>query len=49
MAKTYDNKRDFIQLIASMSQTEINDYIKRHGKPPKMVMMFHNVEDVTKK
>ena len=39
MAKTHENKRDFIQLLTMMSDTEINDYIKRHGKGPKPVVM----------
>ena len=39
MAKTHDKKRDFIQLLSMMSDTEINDYIKRHGKGPKPVVM----------
>lgn len=44
MAKTHENKRDFIQLLMSMSDTEINDYIKRHGKGPKPVVMCTIVE-----
>lgn len=39
MKKTDEKKRDFIKLIASMSDTEINDYIIQHGKPPKLVVM----------
>ena len=39
MAKTHENKRDFIQLLMSMTDTEINDYIKAHGKGPKPVEM----------
>ena len=37
--KTHEKKRDFIQLLMSMTDTEINDYIKRHGKGPKPVVM----------
>ena len=44
MAKTHENKRDFIQLLMMMSDTEINDYIKRHGKGPKPVEMCRIVE-----
>lgn len=44
MAKTHENKRDFIQLLCMMSDTEINDYIKRHGKGPKPVVMCTIVE-----
>ena len=42
--KTYENKKDFIQLLTMMSDTEINDYIKRHGKGPKPVEMCRIVE-----
>ena len=44
MSKTYENKRDFIQLLTMMTDTEINDYIKRHGKGPKPVVMCTIVE-----
>jgi len=37
--KTHNNKKDFIQLLSSMSDTEINDYIKKNGKGPKPVVM----------
>jgi hypothetical protein len=37
--KTHDKKRDFIQILSSMNDTEINDYIKQHGKGPKPVVM----------
>lgn len=37
--KTYDNKRDFIKILTSMSDVELNEYIKTHGKPPKPVIM----------
>lgn len=39
MAKTHERKRDFIKILSSMSDTEINDYIKEHGKRPKLVEM----------
>lgn len=35
--KTYDNKEDFIELLASMTQNEINEYIKSHGVEPKLI------------
>ena len=38
MGKTYDKKQDFIELLASMSDNDINEYIKRHGKKPKKVL-----------
>ena len=44
MDKTHNNKRDFIQLLMTMSDTEINDYIKKHGKGPKPVVMCTIVE-----
>lgn len=37
--KTKNNKKSFIQILSMMSDTEINDYIKRHGKPTKKVEM----------
>ena len=37
MAKTYNNKRDFIEQLMSMTDTEINDYIKQNGKQPKNI------------
>jgi hypothetical protein len=37
--KTHDNKRDFIKLLMSMSDVELNDYILKYGKPPKKVLM----------
>lgn len=39
--KTHDNKDDFIQKLAMMTPAEINEYIKQHGKPPKMTYMCH--------
>lgn len=44
MKKTHDKKRDFIQLLCEMTDTEINDYIKMHGKGPKPVEMCVIVE-----
>lgn len=43
MAKTYNNKRDFIQLLSSMDHNDINEYIKRHGKKPKQVLICRKV------
>ena len=45
VTKTTENKQDFISFIASMSDTEINDYIKTHGKPPKKVTMIEIIDD----
>ena len=45
MSKTYDKKQDFIQLLASMSHNDINEYIKRHGKKPKPVLVCRVVKE----
>ena len=39
--KSTNKKRDFIAEISSMSDTELNDYIKAHGKPPKPIRLYH--------
>ena len=39
MGKTYNKKRDFIATISAMSNTELNNYIKQYGSPPKPVVM----------
>lgn len=49
MAKTYNKKRDFIQLISSMSDKELNDYIKYHGSKPKPVIMCDIIDKSKKK
>lgn len=43
--KTHDKKRDFIQILSMMTDTEINDYIKRHGKGPKPVVMCRIIKE----
>lgn len=43
--KTYEKKRDFIQIISMMTNTELNDYIKRHGPGPKPVIMCYIVDN----
>lgn len=45
MSKTYDKKQDFIQLLAFMSHNDINEYIKRHGKKPKPVLVCRVVKE----
>lgn len=45
VTRSTENKQDFISFIASMSDTEINDYIKTHGKPPKKVTMIEIVDN----
>ena len=40
-------KRDFINLISGMTNTELNDYIKSHGKPPKQMRMFTVINNET--
>lgn len=44
MPKTYNKKKDFIKIISSMSNTELNDYIKAHGCGPKPVVMCRIVD-----
>lgn len=44
-SKTHKNRKDFIQILCMMSDTEINDYIKRHGSEPKPVQMCHIVKE----
>lgn len=39
--KHTNKKRDFIAIISSMTETQLNDYIKAHGKPPKPVRLYH--------
>ena len=39
----FDIKREeFIKTLASMSVTEINDFIKKNGKQPKPVNLFYS-------
>ena len=39
--KTDDNtKRDFISIICNMSCNDINEFIMRHGKSPKKVLLY---------
>lgn len=42
--KTTDNKKDFIHIIANMSNAELNQYIKRHGSQPKPVLLCKDIE-----
>lgn len=44
MSKTHDKKKDFIQIISSMDNNELNNYIKRHGPDPKPVVMFRIID-----
>lgn len=39
MIKTYNKKRDFIELLSSMDNNQINEYIKKYGSKPKPVNM----------
>ena len=43
--KTHNNRRDFINILMSMSDVELNEYIKTHGKPPKPVMMCRLIDN----
>ena len=47
--KSTENKQDFIDVLASMSPTDINDYIKRFGKPPKPVRLYRLLSNKDKK
>ena len=40
MSRETTKKRDFIEFISSMSDVEINEYIKRHGKKPKPMLLY---------
>ena len=44
MTKNTDKKKDFIEFISQMTDTQLNDYIKSHGKPPKKVRLYHLVD-----
>ena len=44
MAKTHNKKQDFIDKLASMSDTELNDFIKKYGKKPKPCNMVKIVD-----
>lgn len=43
-AKTEKKKRDFIAILSSMTDTELNNFIKMNGKPPKPVVMCRIVD-----
>jgi hypothetical protein len=45
MKKSQNNKRDFIQLIASMSHNELNDYVKKHSPGVKPVVMCRIIDN----
>lgn len=49
MAKTHDKKRDFIKIISSMTNTELNDYIKQYGSEPKPVVMCRIIDKSKRK
>ena len=44
MIMSTNKKKDFIETIASMSPSEINDFIKEKGKPPKHVRMCRIID-----
>lgn len=46
--KTHNNKRDFINTISSMTNNELNDYIKTHGSKPKPVVMIKIIDKSSK-
>lgn len=43
MAKKKNNKKDFISKISSMTDTQLNNFIKENGKPPKKVVLVRRV------
>lgn len=45
--KITNNKKDFIHIIANMSNAELNQYIKRHGSRPKPVLLCRDIEEET--
>ena len=47
--KTDKKKRDFIALISAMDETELNNFIKMNGKPPKPVVMCRIVREGNKR
>jgi hypothetical protein len=42
--KTYKKKEDFLDKLMSMTDTELNDFIKKYGKPPKPCIMCSIVD-----
>ena len=40
VVKSTEKREDFILKLASMTDTEINDFIKRYGKKPKPTRMY---------
>jgi len=38
------SRKDFLDILTSMTDTELNDYIKAKGKPPKKVVMCRIVD-----
>ncbi len=44
MTKTHEKKKDFIDKLMMMTDTELNDYIKKYGKPPKPCIMVSIVD-----
>lgn len=39
--KTYNKKEDFLLLLSSMTNNELNDFIKNHGSKPKKIPMCY--------
>lgn len=44
MAKTHEKKKDFIERISSMTDKELNDYIKRNGSEPKKIPLCYSID-----
>lgn len=45
MKDNHLKRESFIKFIASTSDTELNDYIKRHGKKPKPVRLYRLIDN----
>lgn len=42
--KTHNKKKDFIETISSMTNKQLNDYIKQYGSKPKPVVMCRIID-----
>lgn len=49
MAKTHELRKDFIDELSKMNQNELNEFIKKKGKPPKLVQMVEFVKKTDSK
>ena len=42
--KSKEKKKDFIERISSMTDKELNDYIKRNGSEPKKIPLCYSID-----